>query len=183
MAFLLFVFAVNITAKAQSAPSDFFQLKKRNRTVKNFFQGSYIRFWFDNGQWAEGSIIKIARDSIWLKDQRIQLVPQGFGTVIDTVTYGAYKLHYKDIYAMPREKEGWGFVKNGTLLQVGSAAYIVVNVLNGLGKDADPLFGSKNGKRLGIASGVFLLGTLLHILYKPELKIGKKYRINYIHSS
>lgn len=182
-AFLLFLLAAPERAGAQSAPSDFFQLKKRNRTVKNYFKGSYIRFWFDNGQWVEGSIVKIARDSLWINEQRIQLVAQGFGSVIDTVTYGAYKLHYKDIYAMPREKEGFSYIKDGTLVQIGSAGYILLNIINGLGKDSPPLFGSQNGPKLAIATGIFLLGTLWHKLHRSELRIGKKYRIQYIHSN
>lgn len=184
-AFLMLLLVVPAPADAQSAPppSDFFQLKKRNRTVKNYFKGSYIRFWFDNGQWVEGTIVKIARDSLWLNEQRIQLVPQGFGTVIDTVTYGAYKLHYKDIYAIPREKEGFSYIKDGTLVQIGSAGYILLNIINGLGKDSPPLFGSENGPKLAIATGVFLLGTLWHHLHRSELRIGKKYRIEYIHSN
>jgi len=171
------------TLKAQGAPSDFFVLKKGRRTLKNYFQGSYIGFWFENGQWTEGTIVKIAHDSLWMKDQRVELVGRGFGTVIDTVTYGAYRLHIKDIYSMPRVKDNWGFVKNGTLFQLGGAGYIVLNVINGLGKNADPLFGSKNAKKLGIASGVFLIGTLLHYLHPSEMRIGKKYRIQYIPAS
>lgn len=182
-AFLLFLLAAPESAGAQSAPSDFFQLKKRNRTIKNYFKGSYIRFWFDNGQWAEGTIVKIARDSLWLNEQRIQLVGQGFGTVIDTVTYGAYKLHYRDIYAMPREKEGFSYIKDGTIIQVGAAGYILLNIINGLGADSPPLFGSRNGPKLAVAAGVFLLGTLWHKLHQSELRIGKKYRIQYIHSN
>ncbi|BAV09642.1 hypothetical protein SAMN05421788_1011076 [Filimonas lacunae] len=167
----------------QPVPSDFFQLKKKNRTVKNYFRGTYAQFWFDGDQWVGGTITKIAHDSIWIRDQRIDLVQRGFGTVIDTISYDSYKIHINDITATPRLKENWAFVKNGTLFQVGSGAYIVVNVVNGFGKNADPLFGSKNAPKLGIASGIFLLGTLMHWLYKPEIRIGKKYRLQYVHAS
>lgn len=159
---------------------DYIIFKKRHHTIRNYFAGSYITFQLNNGQWQEGTITRVAHDSMWMKLQRIQLVSKGFGSEIDTVTFGYNKLAVADIYAMPRPKESWAFIKNGTLFKLAGGAYIALNVINGLGKGSDPLFGSRNFPKLITAAGVYAVGALLGLTYKPEARIGKKYRIQYI---
>lgn len=142
--------------------------------------GSWIVFQQNNGQWVEGTITTIANDSIWMKDQKIQLVAAGFGSKVDTVTFNYRKLAVSDIMAMPKEKESWAFIKNGILFKLAGAGYIGLNVINGLGKNADPLFGSENLPKLLTAAGVYAFGTVLGWLHKTDLRIGKKYRIQYV---
>jgi hypothetical protein len=159
---------------------DYIIFKKRHHTIRNYFAGSYINFQLSNGQWQEGTITRIAHDSMWMKIQQVMLVGKGFGSEIDTVTFGYNKLAIADIYAMPRPKEGWAFIKNGTLFKLGGGAYIALNVINGFGKGADPLFGSRNLPKLITAASVYAVGTLLGWMYKSEARIGKKYRIQYV---
>jgi hypothetical protein len=65
---------------------------------------------------------------------------------------------------------------NGSLFQLGSAAYILLNVANSLIK-ADPVFGSDNLPKLGIAAGFFVIGKILQNSHKSYLQMGKKYRM------
>lgn len=182
----LLIFTVGALAAQTGFPHgptlsrDYIIFKKRYKTIRNYFAGSYINFRLNTGQWVEGSVVQIARDSVWMKDQRVLLVGAGFGTKIDTVTFGYRKLAIAEIDAMPREHESWGFIKNGLLFKIAGAAYIGLNVVNGLGKNADPLFGSENLPKLLTAAGVYAFGTVLGWAYKPELRIGKKYRIQYV---
>jgi hypothetical protein len=159
---------------------DYIIFKKRYKTIRNYFAGSYITFQLNNGQWQEGTITRIAHDSMWMKQQQIQLVGKGFGSEIDTVTFGYNKLAIADIVAMPRPKESWSFIKNGTLFKLAGGAYIALNVINGFGKGADPLFGSRNLPKLITAASVYAVGTALGLLYKPYARIAKKYRIQYV---
>ncbi|RXK83879.1 hypothetical protein [Filimonas effusa] len=183
--FLLFLSLGSLVAQTgfphgPTTSRDYIIFKKRYKTIRNYFAGSYINFRLNTGQWVEGSVVQIARDSMWMKDQRIQLIGTGFGSKIDTVTFGYRRLALSEIDAMPKEGESWGFIKNGLLFKIAGAAYIGLNVVNGLGKNADPLFGSENLPKLLTAAGVYAFGTVLGWAYKPEFRIGKKYRIQYV---
>jgi hypothetical protein len=59
---------------------------------------------------------------------------------------------------------------------MGSAGYMGLNIINGIGKN-EPLFSSENGNRLGIAAGLFAIGTLLHRTHKNTYILGKKYQL------
>ena len=172
--------AQNTISPEKNNSRDFIILKRGYKTIRNYLTGSYITFQLNNGEWTEGTITRIASDSISMKIQRIQLVGRGFGSVIDTVTFGYKKLAISEITAMPKEKESWSFIKNGILFKLAGGAYIGVNMVNGLQKNADPLFGSKNLPKLATAAGVYAFGTALGLLHKPYLRIGKKYRIQYV---
>lgn len=97
----------------------------------------------------------------------------------DTAWLYRLTIAYKDIYALPKEKQSFGFIRNGALLQFGSAGYATLNVINTLA-DKQPLFDAQNSRRLGIAAGVFAIGELLHLTNKPYAVIGKKYKIEYV---
>jgi hypothetical protein len=86
------------------------------------------------------------------------------------------KFHVNEIYGMPRKGMASNMFNNGSLLQLGSAAYILINVANSLIK-SDPVFGSDNLPKLGIAAGIFGLGKILQNTHKSYLQMGKKYRM------
>jgi len=96
-----------------------------------------------------------------------------------------------EIYAMPKQgmlidyKNGqfqisragghvhFYWIKAGALFRIGAATYVGVSLLNGLINNRDKIKTSE----LAWAAGVFGFGVLLKCLYKPYLKIGKKYHL------
>jgi hypothetical protein len=65
------------------------------------------------------------------------------------------------------------------LVQLGSGAYICLNLANSLIK-SDPVFSSVNVTRLGVAGGIFLMGTILHLSHKTYIRLGKRYTMQTI---
>lgn len=172
--FLLLFTSIFIQANAQQG---FVVLRKRNQTIQTFFPTSYIRLQLSNKQWIEGRIKRIKEDSLFIDQMAIRQVANYFGLpTIDTVRFGLFKIHLNEIYALPKTSDGLAFLTNGTLLQIGSAGYIGLNVINGIGKN-EPIFSTDNGTRLGIAAGIFAIGTLLHRTHKDTYILGKKYQL------
>ncbi len=156
-------------------------LKEKNKTIQTWIPGSLINFQFSSKQWIEG-IIKIVRnDSITIERISIQTVPNQFGFAsIDTAKFGLMKLNVNEIYGMPK-KDYSGIFTNGALFKLGSGAYITLNLINTL-IHKEALFSSDNVARLGIAGGVFLLGTIMGLSHKTYITLGKRYRMEIIHT-
>ncbi len=91
------------------------------------------------------------------------------------------KFHVKEIYGMPKRDFGSSMFSNGSLFQLGSAAYIFLNIFNSLIHN-ETVFSSTNLQNLGIAGGVFLIGTLLASTHKTYVVLGKKYTMKTIHT-
>jgi hypothetical protein len=161
--------------------SDILVLKQRSRTIQTWIPGSIIDFQFSSRQWIQGIIKTIRNDSIIMEQIVIRQIPNQFGfPTIDTAKLGIMKLHVKEIYGMPK-KDYAGIITNGALFKLGSGAYIFLNIVNSLIK-SDPLFSAVNAKRLGIAGGVFLLGTVLGLSHQNYIVLGKRYTMQTIHT-
>lgn len=144
--------------------------------------GSVILFQFSSKQWIQGIIKNIRNDSLLLEQIDVRQVPNQFGfPTIDTAKLGLLKLHVNEIYGMPKRNYGSDIFTNGTLLQLGSGAFIFLNLTNSLIK-GDEVFSSVNLTRLGIAGAVFVTGTLLHISHKTYIILGKRYTMQTIHT-
>jgi hypothetical protein len=160
--------------------SDLLVLKQRNQTIQSWVSGSLINFQFSNKQWIQGIVKNVKQDTILLDQINIRQVPNQFGfPTIDTFKMGLMKLHVNEIYGMPKRNFSSGIIANGTLFQLGSGAYMFLNIFNSLTQN-DQVFSSVNITRLGIAGGVFLIGTLLHSSHKTYITLGKKYTIETI---
>jgi hypothetical protein len=171
---LLLFAAIFIEANAQQG---FVVLRKRNQTIQTFFPTSYIRLQLSDYQWIEGRIKLIKGDSLIINQMAIRQVVNYFGLpTVDTVRLGLFKIHLNEIYALPKTSDGLSFLTNGTLLQIGSAGYMGLNIINGIGKN-EPIFSTENSTSLGIAAGIFALGTLLHRTHKDTYILGKKYQL------
>lgn len=156
-------------------------MKKKNQTLQTWITGSTITFQFSSKQWIQGIIKKIHNDSILIEQIDVRQVANGFGfPTLDTARLGLLQLHVNEIYGMPLRQFGGSIFTNGALLQLGSGAYIFLNVINSLLK-GDPVFTAPNPTRLGIAGGVFLLGLLQQSTHKTYLVMGKKYQMATIH--
>jgi len=172
--YLLLLITIGFQLHAQQG---FVVLRKRNQTIQTFFPTSYIRLQLSNKQWIEGRIKRIKEDSLFIDQMAIRQVANYFGLpTIDTVRFGLFKIHLNEIYALPKTSDGWAFITNGTLLQIGSAGYMGLNIINGIGKN-EPVFSTDNTPRLSTAAGLFLLGTLLRRTHKDTYILGKKYQL------
>ncbi len=152
-------------------------LRKRNKTIHTYFESGYIQLQLSNHQWIEGRLKKIKADSLFIDQMLLRQVGNFWGLpTVDTMRLGLYKIHINEVYAMPKEKESFAFFRNGVLFQAAGAGYMGLNIINGLGK-SEPVFEGDNLGKLGIAAGVFAVGTLLSATYKNTCVLGKKYML------
>ena len=157
-------------------------MKEKNQVIQTWIPGSVINFQFSNKQWIEGIIKTVRNDSILMEQIVVRTVPDAFGfPKIDTAKLGLLKLHVSEIYGMPKRNFGAGIFSNGILFQLGSGAYIFLNIFNSLIHN-EQVFSSVNLIRLGIAGGVFVVGSLLRASHKTYIVIGKKYSMQTIHT-
>ncbi|HVZ26296.1 MAG TPA: hypothetical protein VG842_09590 [Sediminibacterium sp.] len=176
---LLWILLLSLGVNAQS---DLLVLKHGYRTEQTWVNGSSISFQFSNRQWLLGTIKKIQHDSIWVTLMNVRQVPNAFGfPTLDTAWTGLLNLHVNEIYGLPKN-DAAGIFTNGALLQIGSSAFIFLNLFNTLLHN-EPVFSAVNSTRLGIAAGVFLAGTLLHLSHRTYIRLGKHYHLETIHTS
>ncbi|MDB5230513.1 MAG: hypothetical protein JWN76_1318 [Chitinophagaceae bacterium] len=145
--------------------------------------GSLITFQLDNHQWLQGIIKKIAKDSIFIREVKINPVYGQWGFAgYDTGILDILRFHIKDLVAFPAKEKSFSFISNGMLFQLGSASYITLNIINGLARKEN-IFDKKNSVRLGIAALVFGIGEYLHLSHPADIRLGKKYRLLYIRAT
>lgn len=156
--------------------NDFLSLKKRGRTIKNYFTGSPISFIHINGSLIEGTLERIYKDSIFLYNYDIRMTPTPWGTrFADTVDRYDLRYHFNEIAAIPKPGKSFEFVRNGTLFMIGGVGYAFLHTFNGIiqKKKIEPT-------TLAIAGGVALLGFTMKKLRKYYYPIGKRYTLSYI---
>jgi len=165
-----------------SNAQDIIVLKDRKKVIETWFAGQHIQLQLQNKQWVSALINKIQNDSLYLRPFVTQVLVNRWGMPYeDTTFYGFMNIGVNDIYAFPKKDESFPYIKNGFIFQVGAAGYLVLNLINTL-RDNEPFFGEDNLPKVIIATGVFAAGTLLQVLHKSTLVIGKKYRVEYISS-
>lgn len=163
-----------------SAQNDLLLLKQKNQTIQTWLPGAYILFQFSSKQWIEGIIKSIKNDSLLIDQIQVRQVANQFGfPTLDTAHFGFLKLAITEIYGLPKRSNKTNLINNGTLFQMGSGAYIFLNMANSLIKN-DPVFGSDNLPGLGIASGFFVLGKILQASHKTFIEMGGKYTMTTI---
>ena len=161
--------------------SDLLVLKQKNQIIQTWVPGSFIDFQFSSKQWIQGIIKTVRNDSILMEIIILHQVPTQLGFLkIDTARMGPLKLHVKEIYGMPKRQFSSGIISNGALFQLGSGAYIFLNVFNSLIHN-EPVFSAKNSTGLGIAAGIFVLGKILASTHKTYITLGGKYKMETIH--
>ncbi|HMG66104.1 MAG TPA: hypothetical protein VK588_00405 [Chitinophagaceae bacterium] len=164
-------------------------LKKKNKPLETFWNGSTIAFQLKGKEWKKGAITKIQNDSFYI---RPMVVTQNIFNP-DTVYFNTSGFLISEIYSMPKRgvlvdyKDGkfqiirsaghqhWYWIKSGWLFRIGAAGYAGLNILNGLVKNNFSISDSKN--QLIIAAAVFMGGIILHKVYKVTVLTGKKYQI------
>ncbi|MDB5192580.1 MAG: hypothetical protein JWQ96_2143 [Segetibacter sp.] len=175
---LLILLFISVSASAQKG--DMVLIKKGNKTIKLLMPGSLAVFQTVDGNWYNSRIEQVANDSIFFKEVIVRQVPTPWGvSKLDTMTTYLRGISYKDITAIPRHKNSFGFIRNGTLFILAGGGYIVLNLINAAYLKYPP-FGNDNLPGLLTATGIFATGYVLNKLHKPYLKIEKKYRVEYV---
>lgn len=175
---LLFILtAVTFYADAQSA---MITLKKGHKTIERYFSGDYINCRLVSGEWMEARITKMHEDSIQLKPFELVQYMNSLGIpYTDTLWKNKRDISLKEIDAFPRRDQSFSYIKNGAILQIIGGGYILLNVINTL-SDGDKLFADNNGVNLAIAAAVVAVGTIMHASHSPVLKVGRKYKLQYV---
>jgi hypothetical protein len=177
---LLMLFSCFLLPTFIHAQSGFLLLKKRHKTIETFYKGSYINFKTDKDEWIDAHINDIANDTLYLKRFELVHYIDAWGMPAQDTLWGRQiKIAIKNIAAFPQKDRSLGYIRNGAILQIAGAGYIILNVINTLSA-GDALFEDNNAMRLGIAAAVFAIGTLIRTSHSTELRLGRKYKLQYV---
>jgi hypothetical protein len=159
--------------------------KKGRKTISSYFEGTTISFLLKDGEWEKGLIKRITSDSIYIQPSVVHYNPMG----TDTLTFNTIGFSTAQIYAMPKKgflidyingrfqinRAGghvhFYWIKAGALFRIGAATYLGVALINGLSSKENKV----TGQDVAYSAGVFGFGVLLKLLYKPYLKVGRRY--------
>jgi hypothetical protein len=172
---LLISFFFPFAAFSQS--SDFIILKKKDRTIRNYYAGSNIQFVTTGGAYRDAVINAIKNDSIYLQEFVVNRVPTTFGTyMLDTVGSFRYVYHYQQIGAFgPPKQKGFNISGSGAALMGGGALLTVASGVSYLA-DKDKF----SPGLLAAAVGLGGLGYLMNRSAGKGMVVGKKYRVQYM---
>lgn len=164
-------------------------IKKGTKTVQKFWKGSSIAFQLENKEWQKGEITQIQNDSFYIRPIIIR-----FGLLgSDTLRYNVIGFSISDVYSLPKKgflvdyKNGYCqiitsaghqhfyWIKSGWIFRAGAIGYAGLHVTNGLLKNDFSISESKT--QLATAAGIFLGGFLLKLMYRPTLRLGRKYHM------
>ena len=174
---LLFCLTLSCTSLVHAQASDFIILKKRNRTVQNFFAGSNIEFITTNGAYRNGRINKIERDTIFMQEFLVQRLPTTFGTyILDTVGSFRFAYDYRQIKAFGKEQKNFNVNGSGAALLGGG---ILLTVASGVIYLVDRK--KFSGGLMATSAGLAAAGYFMSKSGSKGIVIGKKgYRIVYM---
>lgn len=164
-------------------------LKKGNKTIGNFWKGSIIAFQLRDKSWEKGEVIKIQKDSIYIKPTIVQYAFM----MADTMYSSILGFSLADIYAFPKTGVRVDYVngrfqlfisgshvqaywlKSGWIFRAGAIGYAALNIITGVSQST--FSWSEDKTRLGVAAAVLSGGVILGKTYKPTWRLGKKYHI------
>ncbi len=174
-AFLL-VIAISISFCVCSQQS-FVVLKKRGIPIDRFYKGSHMKFYTVENYLIEGFVRYFKNDSIFLRLGTVTLVSSGFGSKIDTVVYGFYQTHIKDIVLIPNN--------NVSAAGIGNLLFKVL-ILGGLVVAGNNLNLPTNTKNVVQYTSIVAINFIVAqaTLFKRKrvsgYKMGKKYTLYFI---
>jgi hypothetical protein len=184
----VFVILIVLCCSDGYAQNGFIVLKKGQKSIQHFWKDSHFTFQLQNKQWLTGIITKITPDSFYLTQEIIRYYLMGS----DTLHFSGFAFTLNDVYALPTKKElinyehdqvkvilgheKLAWVRNGFIFQVTGAGYVALNVANDLIHGIPP-FAKDKLAGLGIGAVIFLLGEVLHLIFDPYWRIGKKYHL------
>ncbi|MEX0636567.1 MAG: hypothetical protein WD135_07345 [Ferruginibacter sp.] len=164
------------SSTAYSQQADFIVLKKKNRTVKNFFSGTQIEFVAINGAYRNALITGIKNDSLYLQEFMVYRMPTTLGTyILDTTGSYRYTYHYNQIKSFGIPKKGFNVSGSGAALMGGGALLVLASGVSYLI--------NKDQFRPELVGAAVILGGIGYLLNKSaanRMVIGKKYTLEYI---
>jgi hypothetical protein len=171
---LLALLIFSSTAFGQQA--DFIVLKKRQKTVKNYFAGMPIEFIATNGAYRNALITGIQNDSIYLQEFIVYRMPTTLGTyILDTMGSYRYIYHYNQIKSFGKPQKGFdvggsgaALLGGGTLLVLASGVSYLIN------KD------QFSPELLAAAVGLAGIGYVMNKAASKRVVVGKRYQLQYI---
>ena len=183
---LLFTLLLILAGNVFSQQSDYLVLKKRNnRTLKTYYEGSFISAETYSGFHINGFILAIRNDSLIIRQENLELVPADFGTVLDTIVYNIgvdyrqiKKFNFQKKYTWNRKK-GFAVVTLPVIMMIGGTGYIILELIN-TGYRNDSLKDRNKLFSMGIAAGVAAAGYLITQFAKNSNKVGGKYKVVYV---
>ena len=169
--YLLFPFA------AQSQPSDFIILKKKDKPVQNFYAGTKIEFTTTSGVYRNALITAIKKDSIYLQEFLVRRLPTVYGSYInDTAGSFRYVYHYRQIQSLGKQyNKGFNISGSGAALLGGG---VLLTLASGVSYIAD-----KEKFSPKLLAGAVALGTAGYFMSRSGrngIVIGKKYTLQYM---
>jgi len=171
---------------------EYLVLKKRYKTIFEYWPGTVMAVQLKTKEWQKGEIVKIKNDSILLQPKYVQYSLMH----TDTILLLPLSFTRSEIYAFPKKgvrvdyvngsfrplisgsHVKWYWIKGGKLFRYGGAGYAGLNIINSIIQN--DLSFSKNKTPISIGGSIFLGGVLLHKLYSPVLRLGKKYHVEMI---
>ncbi|MFI5154048.1 MAG: hypothetical protein ACHQET_11985 [Chitinophagales bacterium] len=184
---LLFHLTFFLTSFHSPGQNQILSFQKNRKIIRNYSTGTYIAFMDNNRQWQYGIIKKIRNDSLYLS---LYMLQHNFFSM-DTVHFGAAAYALNDIYAMPKSGIAiddimgpnnrqiatyaghvhFYWIKGGWIFRALGIGYAGLNLFNALVVSNQPV----DWVGLAIAAGLFTIGEILHLTWKPYLKLRKKY--------
>lgn len=172
---LLFLFLLsNLFAYSQS---DVLLLQKKGKTKQTFFTGRYIYLETKQGNYADGLITAIMKDTIYIRHFDIQKTFTEFGGIyFDTAFRYTTAIHYKDIGAIISAKDRSGRNRAGNILLIAGGGVMALGAINGLYRGDPPRDWYKPSSYI-VAGALTGLGALAKFGGNPRTPIGKKYSL------
>ena len=170
---LIALLLYNLAAIAQN---DVLLLQKKGKTKQSFFTGKYISLETKQGNYADGIITAIQKDTVYIRHFDIQRTATDYGGMyFDTVFRYSTAINYRDIGALvnPSQKVN-NRKRNGTILMVAGAGVMALGAINGLYRGDPPRDWYEPAGYI-TAGSMIALGYLWSKSAKPRTLIGKKY--------
>lgn len=159
------------------AQSNFVVLKKRSMPIERFYKGSHMQFYTVENYLIEGFVRYCKNDSVFLRLGTVTLVSGGFGTKIDTVYYGFYQVHIKDIVLIPSNNISAASIGN-FLFKLGLLAGGIV-----AGNNINLQPNIRNIVQYTSVVGINIIvaqATLFKRKRVSGYKLGKKYKLHFV---
>lgn len=172
---LLFLFLLsNLFAYSQN---DVLLLQKKGKTKQTYFTGRYIYIETKQGNFADGLITAIMKDTIYIRHFDIQKSYTDYGGIyFDTAFRFTTAIHYNDIGAIISTKDQSSRKRNSTILMIAGGGVFALGAINGLYRGDPPRDWYKPSGYI-VGGALLGLGAFLKYGFNPRTPIGKKYTL------
>ena len=176
------LFGLLCSARAQR---NLLLLKKGNRTVTRYWEGSTIAFQLTNGAWQKGELVALRNDSVFVQPHIVRYYLIGN----DTLHLPVQGYAQSSIAAFPRRgveidlrRGEFGITNRANmltkLLRIGAVGFTALSLANGLREGNYSL--SDHGTELAIAGGVVAASYAIDKLQRYTYRLGGKYHLDVI---